>query len=36
MRSPHDYYRVLEIVPGEKVLPPFAQTGCEMPSISPV
>ena len=30
MKSPEDYYDVLELVPGEKVLPPLAETGCHM------
>lgn len=33
MRSKTDYYRIVEIVPGEQALPPLADTGCHMPSI---
>jgi branched-chain amino acid transport system substrate-binding protein len=32
MKSPDDYFRVLELVPGEQVLPPLSETGCHMPS----
>jgi branched-chain amino acid transport system substrate-binding protein len=31
MKGPEDYYRVLELVPGEQVLPPLAEIGCHMP-----
>jgi branched-chain amino acid transport system substrate-binding protein len=34
MKGPEDYYQILELVPGETVLPPLAETGCHMPSIS--
>ncbi len=34
MQGPEDYYRILELVPGEKVLPPLAETGCHMPAIN--
>ena len=33
MSGPEDFYRVVELVPGEQVLPPLAETGCNMPSI---
>jgi branched-chain amino acid transport system substrate-binding protein len=36
MKGPEDFYRIVELVPGEKVLPPLAETGCHMPSISAV
>jgi branched-chain amino acid transport system substrate-binding protein len=34
MKGPEDYYRIVELVPGERVLPPLAETGCHMPSIT--
>jgi hypothetical protein len=34
MKGPEDFYRIVEIVPGEKVLPPLAETGCHMPPIT--
>jgi hypothetical protein len=34
MKGPEDYYRIIELVPGEKVLPPLEETGCHMPSIT--
>jgi branched-chain amino acid transport system substrate-binding protein len=34
MRGPEDYYRILELVAGEKVLPPLADTDCHMPAIN--
>jgi branched-chain amino acid transport system substrate-binding protein len=33
MKSPEDYYEIIELMPGEKVLPPLAETGCHMPSL---
>ncbi len=33
MKSSDDYYRIIELVPGEKVMPPLAETGCHMPSL---
>ena len=34
MKNPDDYYRLVEMVPGQKVLPPLSETGCHMPSLS--
>ncbi len=33
MKGPEDFFDVLELVPGEQVLPPLDQTGCKMPGI---
>jgi hypothetical protein len=33
MKSPEDFFDILELVPGEQVLPPLDQTGCKMPGI---
>ncbi|MGA8079161.1 MAG: ABC transporter substrate-binding protein, partial [Xanthobacteraceae bacterium] len=33
MKGPEDFFNVLELVPGETVLPPLDQTGCKMPGI---
>jgi branched-chain amino acid transport system substrate-binding protein len=33
MKGPEDFYQVLDLVPGEEVLPPLDQTGCKMPDI---
>jgi branched-chain amino acid transport system substrate-binding protein len=33
MKGPEDFYRVIELVPGEQTLPPLAETGCKMPPI---
>jgi branched-chain amino acid transport system substrate-binding protein len=33
MKGPEDFFQILELVPGEKVLPPIAETGCKMPPI---
>ncbi|HTV29056.1 MAG TPA: substrate-binding protein [Xanthobacteraceae bacterium] len=33
MKGPEDFFQVLELVPGEQVLPPIAETGCKMPPI---
>jgi len=30
MKGPEDYYRLLELVPGNEVLPPLDQTGCHL------
>lgn len=34
MKGPEDYYRIVELVAGEKVMPPLAETGCHMPPIT--
>ncbi len=34
MKSPDDYFRIVDLVPGEQVLPPLDQTGCKMPDIN--
>jgi branched-chain amino acid transport system substrate-binding protein len=34
MKGPDDYYRIVELVAGEKVMPPLAETGCHMPPIT--
>jgi hypothetical protein len=34
MKDPEDFYRIVELVPGETVLPPLAETGCHMPPIT--
>ncbi|MGH6989974.1 MAG: ABC transporter substrate-binding protein [Stellaceae bacterium] len=31
MKGPEDYYHILELVPGTKVMPPLNETGCHMP-----
>ena len=33
MKGPEDFYRIVELVPGEQVLPPLDDTGCKMPDI---
>jgi len=33
MKSPDDFFNVLDLVPGDQVLPPLDQTGCKMPPI---
>jgi len=33
MKGPEDFYRIVELVPGEQTLPPLAETGCKMPPI---
>jgi len=33
MKGSEDFFQVLELVPGEQVLPPLDQTGCKMPPI---
>jgi branched-chain amino acid transport system substrate-binding protein len=30
MKGPEDYYRIIELVPGEQVLPPLSETGCHL------
>jgi branched-chain amino acid transport system substrate-binding protein len=32
MRSADDFFRIIELVPGEQVMPPLADTGCHLPS----
>jgi branched-chain amino acid transport system substrate-binding protein len=32
MKGPEDYYHILELVPGEQVLPPLSETGCHLQS----
>jgi ABC-type branched-subunit amino acid transport system substrate-binding protein len=34
MQSPDDFFRIVELVPGEQVLPPIPETGCKMPDIN--
>ncbi len=34
MKGSEDYYRIVELVPGEKVLPPLDETGCHMPTVN--
>ena len=34
MQSPDDFFRIVELVPGEQVLPPIPDTGCKMPDIN--
>ncbi len=31
MKGKEDYYKIVEIVPGEDTMPPLAATGCHMP-----
>jgi hypothetical protein len=31
MKGPEDYYKIVEIVPGEQAMEPLAETGCHMP-----
>lgn len=33
MKGPEDFYRIVDLVPGEQTLPPLAETGCKMPGI---
>ena len=33
MKNPEDFYDILELVPGEQVLPPLDKTSCKMPDI---
>jgi branched-chain amino acid transport system substrate-binding protein len=30
MQDPEDFYRIVELVPGEQVLPPLSDTGCTL------
>jgi branched-chain amino acid transport system substrate-binding protein len=30
MKGPEDYYRILELAPGERVMPPLSETGCHL------
>ena len=32
MKRPEDFYRILDLVLGESVMPPLAETGCHLPS----
>jgi branched-chain amino acid transport system substrate-binding protein len=32
MKGPEDFYRIVELVPGDSVMPPLSETGCRMPS----
>jgi branched-chain amino acid transport system substrate-binding protein len=34
MKGPDDFFQVLNLVPGEQVLPPVAETNCKMPDIN--
>jgi branched-chain amino acid transport system substrate-binding protein len=36
IKGPADNYKLIEIVPGEKVMEPLAATGCHMPTITAV
>jgi branched-chain amino acid transport system substrate-binding protein len=31
MKGKEDYYKIVELVPGEKTMPPLKETGCHMP-----
>jgi hypothetical protein len=31
MQGPEDFYRIIELVPGEQVLPALSDTGCTLP-----
>lgn len=33
MKGPEDFYRIVELVPGDRVLPALAETGCKMPGL---
>jgi ABC-type branched-subunit amino acid transport system substrate-binding protein len=33
MKGPEDFFQILDLVPGDEVLPPLAETGCKMPGI---
>jgi branched-chain amino acid transport system substrate-binding protein len=33
MKGPEDFYKTVEIVPGEQLMEPINETGCQMPSI---
>lgn len=30
MKGPEDYYRIIDLVPGEQAIPPLSETGCHM------
>jgi hypothetical protein len=34
MKGPDDFFDVLDLVPGEQVLPPLDATNCKMPDIN--
>jgi branched-chain amino acid transport system substrate-binding protein len=34
MKTPDDYFQIVNLVPGEQVMPPLDQTGCKMPDIN--
>jgi ABC-type branched-subunit amino acid transport system substrate-binding protein len=34
MKGANDFFRIVELVPGEQVLPPLDQTGCHMPPLN--
>jgi len=34
MNGADDYYRIVELVAGETVMPPLAEAGCHMPSVA--
>ncbi|HEY2528022.1 MAG TPA: substrate-binding protein [Xanthobacteraceae bacterium] len=34
MKNANDFFRIVELVPGEQVLPPVSETGCKMPDIN--
>ena len=34
MKTPDDYFQIVDLVPGEQVMPPLDQTGCKMPDIN--
>ena len=34
MKGPEDFFRTVEIVPGEKLMQPLSETGCHMPSVA--
>jgi branched-chain amino acid transport system substrate-binding protein len=36
MKGPEDFFRIVEIVPGEELLEPLDETGCHMPTLTAV
>ena len=34
MKGPNDFFKIVDLVPGEQVMPPLDQTGCKMPPIN--
>jgi branched-chain amino acid transport system substrate-binding protein len=34
MKNTNDFFRIVQLVPGEQVLPPVSETGCKMPDIN--